>query len=686
MRSTKVNFIIFAFILIAAAILRFVGDVPGYPPYHSDDGITYSAASSMIVNGNLDPLRYDYPIITPMVNYIFYNSFFIPLEWSKVYIKNLINYPIGYIAIPKDGQKFKDFFYKSTLGERDINALYWGRIVTGYFGILVVCMTFLIARRFYGIKTGLISAFLIAINYRHILNSHLGLPDIYNAFFLMLALWFAWNVYERPSNKNYIIAALFAGLSFSTKYQFFSFTPLLLGHLINSFKETSWKSKLIFLFRPAAISVPIVILLTFAILNPYHLIKFEETKIWLTSVSGKYRTGRLTFDFYPYSYLYHIGIGGLASVLSVVGMFLAFFKKRIQTSFVLSITFLFLFVMTYYTGGGFYTRNFVTVIPLFLIFSAYTIAKVSEIKFFHLGNIFAVLLIMIIARGSLHDSFLLVTQYLRPWNYKVLESWTSKNLGAKDSVAAHPSVPIPDVVTNRIPYNFVNESFSLREFKDLGADFVISSLDWATTDFYSWMTQDTKTSFKYWNKPLNILESSYAAMSLRELSDYSIYSVVKPWQAPESNFVVSKIPEFVIGTKTVYETNMFPVPVITWTSEPIEVSKWDGFLISPKTSGAGKGYVYANFYSDLADIGNLSKRVAVRLSSRGENKNVIGEVPKGAKYMVIGFDTFESYKSKDELIGIDIYNTKVKEDFSGFNLNKIKLDDGVIFPNSHGNM
>ena len=61
-------------------------------------------------------------------------------------------------------------------------------------------------------------------------------------------------------------------------------------------------------------------------------------------------------------------------------------------------------------------------------------------------------------------------------------------------------------------------------------------------------------------------------------------------------------------------------------------------------------------------------------------------IPKDTKYMVIGFDTFESYKLTDELLEISIYNAEVKEDLSGFTLDPVKLEDGVIFPNSHGNM
>lgn len=675
-----INPILFISIIIIASVLRFLGINPGYPPYHSDDGITYSAASSMIVNGNFDPLRYDYPIMTPLTNYIAYQSFFIPIEWSKFLIRNIANYPVGYLEIPNDTDKLHDFFYRVTLGDRWINALFWGRYVTATLGVLVVILTFLVTRRLYSTKAGLLSAFFVAINYRHVLNSHLGLPDIYNSFYLLLSFWFTLNVFEKPTNINYFWSAVFAGISFSTKYQFFAFTPLLLVHLINTSKQKNNILKLKFLFRPMAIAIPIIIVLLFVVLNPYHLIKLDETKIWLSSVSGKYRTGRNMFDFFPYSYLYHIGIGKIVSVLSVVGLFTAFYYKKLNTIFLLSVILPFLYITTYYTGGGFYTRNFVTIIPFIVIFAGVVFSKLFKSKIIFL------ILIFFIAKESLTNSFVVVKEHLKPWNYKVMQSWAANNVKDNIVVAAHASVPLPDTVKKVIPYNFVSDDFSMREFGEKGADLVVSSLDWSTTDFYDWMTQSTNQSLLYWNKPIKMLENRYSAMAVRELSDYTVYSVIKKWQAPESNFIVSKIPKYKLNKKSIYKKILFSDKSNIWTSDPINVSDWKGFYINPKTSGKGRGYVYVNFFKSKDDSSDITKRVAVRLSSRNKNKVIVGVIPETAKYMVIGFDTFESYKTSDELLEINIYNSEVVEDLSGFELNPVKLEDGVLFPNSHGNM
>lgn len=673
-------------VLILAAFLRFSGTKPGYPPYHSDEGISYSAATSMIKNNNLDPLRYDYPAVVPLVNYIFYKFVFIPVSWVRFYVENFSRIADGFIKLPLVEKEYQRIFQAEILGEREINALFWGRYVTALFGVGVVFLSFLLAKELFGDKAGLISAFLVAINYRQVLNSHFGLPDIYNAFFLLLSLLASYFLWKKPTSRNYFLASVAAGLSLSVKYQFFSFLPLVLAHLDNSFKEKTWPERLKFLFNRYALTAPFIIIFVFLVLNPYHFIKLEETRDWLVSVSGKYRAGRNEFDFYPYSYLYHIGIGKLVSVLGVLGVLLAVVKRSKQTFFLLSAVIPFFWVITYLTGGGFYTRNFVTIIPVLLIFAGWLLAIVTEIKPKYLTLGIALATLFFIAKESLANSLLVIKWNKQEWNYKILGNWTDRNIPAGSVVAAHPSVPLPNTITNKVPYDFSNGPFSFQEFKDLEASFIVTNFDWATTEFYWWMTQDIKTSLKYWDKPIRELEKSFPAMAIREISDYAIYWVLKPWQAPESNFVVAKIPKYEVASSSLFKRYLFTPPQQIWNSEAVDVIGWRGYLVDYKTSGEGRGYLYLSFYKELDDVGDVSKRAAVRLSSRYSTKSLLGQIPIDSKYMVIGFDTYDSYKAVSYLERIDAYQADVKADFSGYDIKGVRIDEGVIFPNSHGNM
>jgi 4-amino-4-deoxy-L-arabinose transferase-like glycosyltransferase len=681
--------LLFLFILVLAILLRFSGTKPGYPPYHSDEGISYSAAVSMIKNNNLDPLRYDYPAMVPLVNYLFFKFVFIPANWARFYIENFSQILDGFIKLPLEESEYRRIFQTEILGEREINALFWGRYTTALIGVGVVFLSYLLGRKIFGERAGLLSAFLVAINYRQVLNSHLGLPDIYNAFFLLLALLASYSLWKKPTSKNYLLAAIAAAFYFSTKYQLFAFLPLLLAHLYTVYNKKGFRERFKFLFSYRALAVPFIIILIFLIFNPYHFIKWEETKSWLISVSGKYRVGRNEFDFYPYSYLYHIGIGKFASVLSVLGILLALFKKPKQAFFLLSAIIPFFWVTTYFTGGGFYTRNFVTIIPLVLIFGGYLLADISNFRIKTLGILLFLVILFFTTKESLANSMVVAREYRSEWNFRKMEDWVRENIPEGSRVAAHSSVLLPVAGVERIPYNFDNGPFSLEEFRELGADYIITNLDWATASFYGWMAQDRNTSLKYWNKPVEELEKTFPAMAIREISDFAIHWELNSWQAPDSDFIAAKVPKYVLKEKSLVENYTL--------GKPILVKDWPGYYVSfkIKTENQAKdgkgGFVFASFYKNLDDIGLVKKRIAVRLSKRakasGQWKEIsfAGEVPSGVNYLVLEVGNYNSLQ-KTSLTDLRLYKVDIETDFSGVKIKGVRLDQNIIFPNSHGNL
>jgi len=156
-------------ILLLAAILRFAGANPGYNQFHADEGISYSAAVSMIKNGNLDPLRYDYPALVPDINYIFFQTIFIPLNWAKYYLTHIPEIIDGIVHLPIAPLEEKKLFQTYVLGERNINALHWGRYVTAFFSLANVFLLYLLTKKLLNNKTiALIAALLLTFNYKHV--------------------------------------------------------------------------------------------------------------------------------------------------------------------------------------------------------------------------------------------------------------------------------------------------------------------------------------------------------------------------------------------------------------------------------------------------------------------------------------------------------------------------------------
>src|SRR5260221_6111170 len=313
-------------ILILAVALRFIGINPGYHSNHADEVNIYTTAITMFKADNFEPFRYEYPPLPAYINLFAYRLFFIPLATFRYNVININKVLDGVISLHMTPLAYTRFLQLEVFGDREINVLFWGRAITALFGVGIVFVFYKIGKKLYNKQVGLMTAYFIAINYREVFNSHFVLPDIYNAFFLGLAILFALSVWKKPTFKNYLIAAIACGLSLSTKYQFFSFFPLLFVHLFRVMDTKGFKKKISVLFDPSAFIVPFVILIVFMFLNPYLLLRWDVAKPALTYASMKYQTGRNMLDFYPLSYLYYYGIGVLVSILLVVGIPILFLK------------------------------------------------------------------------------------------------------------------------------------------------------------------------------------------------------------------------------------------------------------------------------------------------------------------------------------------------------------------------
>lgn len=87
------------------------------------------------------------------------------------------------------------------------------------FGVGGVVLTYILGKRLGGYWTGIFSSLYLTVNYRSVLNGHLGLPsDVYNAFFLLLAIIYILAYFRKPGVNGAITAGIFIGLSLRTLF------------------------------------------------------------------------------------------------------------------------------------------------------------------------------------------------------------------------------------------------------------------------------------------------------------------------------------------------------------------------------------------------------------------------------------------------------------------------------------
>lgn len=527
-------------ILILGFILRIVGFYPGYHPYHSDEGMSYSSALNMIITVSLDPGRYDYPSLIPIIHAFLYVFIFIP-----------IFIPLTFILQPEAIPYFKtpfEFITGFLISNQQTQILFWARFITACFGLLVIWLTYYSGNKFFISKrVGLAAAFLVAVNYRQVLGSHLALPDMYNSFFLMLALIMSFKLLTDQSFKSYLLAIFSCGLFFSIKFQIFTLFPLIMVILMNAYKSSN--SNLL-LFCKALFSkkiiLPFLFTLVFVLLIHYPFLQnwneFRDINYYNLL---KYSFGVKVLNSYAIYYLYNIGLGPAIFLLLPLGLLVGLRKRLIPTVLILLTIAPFFYIFLYYSGGGYYTRNFITITPLLLIFVGLFINEFVStlIKGKLIRDITFFLMILIISFSNIQNSLVVASNYPHPWEFVSARNFASENIPKNSVVVSHNWDHYPRDKNYKIIEFETSSVYTIQEMIDEGAEYGYINLDWLTIKSNWWMKRSFIESNLLWERPLNLLKNTNSSAVSQEVASYTIADFVKPWQAPDMNILVIKIPE-----------------------------------------------------------------------------------------------------------------------------------------------
>jgi len=509
--------ILFVSVLLVGGLFRFVGTNPGYNPYHADETMSYSSAWQMYLNHNLDPQRYDYPSLVPIINLIFYIVLFVPF--------------------------YKIFFPSFVFGANDLHAMFWSRYITAFISTLMLILIYKTTYRLFKSKVAaIISMIILAVNFRIVMNSHFGLPDVYNAFFLLLSFYLTVGLLKKSSIKRYLVAGVALGLSFSIKFQIYAFIPFLMAFLYKEEFKKSWFTKIFV----AGLAASIIILL----LNPYHFINFEKfydvnyyTYLRYVKLSGWLTT------LYGLLYLYRVALTPLMAIAVLFGLLMSLRKNFFVTVLLLSVLVPFLYTFLYRLGGGaLYVRNFITVLPIMIIFAAvffdYLYQLFSKALKFKSLNLLVLAIVLLFALSeSISDSWMNAKYNTQPWGIVKMRDQINKiEIPNISKVASHPwdfGLILSQGNLERLPLE-LDSMYSVAELRSEDANYALLGLDVVDVANSWWMG---KTNFDFWNKRIDIFKNQFPALAVNELTLNTVASAVKPWQAPDNNYVFVKIPD-----------------------------------------------------------------------------------------------------------------------------------------------
>ena len=388
-----------------------------YFSYHPDEvTVLLSAMKVNLFAGEFDPGFYNYGSL-----YIFLVS--IAAVFGSLF--GLINLPSG------------DVFAK--IGE--IAKLYLsGRLIALVLGVLTVYLVYLLGKRAYGRRTGLLAALLMAILPIHVMHSKFMAVDVPATFFVTLALLFAVRIPEGHRLRDYLLSGLFAGLAAGTKYNagLVILSPIV-AHLI------SHKARPILrIISPKMWAVLITGAAGFLIGTPGAILNYGRFSRDFAYEVLHARTGHgLVFIQTGNGFVYHImhslwpGMGLPLLILGGIGILYALYRRRPSDLALMAFAVVYFAVIS--LAQVRFARYTIPLLPVMAVLGARPIADLLGVRHWAVRSLAAIVLVPVIAY-TLFYSLALDRVMASTDTRDQADRWIRANVPTGSSIA-FPTIP-----------------------------------------------------------------------------------------------------------------------------------------------------------------------------------------------------------------------------------------------------
>ncbi len=383
-----------AAILVLGFALRAAGIQFGLPHlYHADEPIVVNHALAFGA-GDLNPHFFKIP---PLVSYLLFFCYGIFFVIGKI------------TGAFTDAASFETFFYS------DPSAFFL--IARAIFGVLTgtACIAVFFSVFRFSQRAALTGAFLLAVCFLHVRDSHYVYADIPLNLATLAAFGIFFRLQASPSFKNHLISGAFIGLAAALKYNGAALVlPYMTASLLSQKKGDikGW-------FAAAGAAVVL-----FLALNPYSLLDFKFFITELRNQSAS-NTGTPWYHHLTYSLTGGMGLPLLATGLA--GLVWAIIKGRPEHKILAVFTLGYYLVLV--QAGQPYDRYVIPLLPP-LIF----LAADFTVRFFRPASFFAFWIALMavpnLAKSVLFDKIMLADD-VRTQGM----NWIKKNVPAGSAIA-----------------------------------------------------------------------------------------------------------------------------------------------------------------------------------------------------------------------------------------------------------
>lgn len=287
------------------------------------------------------------------------------------------------------------------------------RMLSAVFGALTVFLVYLISRKMFSHRIGVIAGVILTFLPRHVYESHLAKIDIAHTFFVALAIYFIWNIYKYGGKWAYIVSGIAIGLATTIKYNgFLLVLPFLIAYFLrrSELDEKNWLKKYMdFNEIKYMVVAGITSIVVFYLGTPFALL---DSETFFSTERGKgamwqfQNVGNIEWVFYPQE-LYETFITmfrddlGLVLwlVFSLLMILFVFFNKRSKENIFLLLPTLFitLYISRLDRSPSHY---FLMLIPFYVPAVAKFVNEIylnlKKVRFFNFINLALLLLLILL--------------------------------------------------------------------------------------------------------------------------------------------------------------------------------------------------------------------------------------------------------------------------------------------------
>jgi hypothetical protein len=462
----RLNNKILLLILLLALSLRVIGFDWGLPnsqhkwPYHPDEAL------GLICLANMNPASLDF---SPH-NFV-WGSFYI--YELGLWLKSLDIF--GFINLSQDINYYKDNINELT------KVYLGGRILTLLWGLIGIFYLFLLAKKFYGQKEGLLSVLFVSIVPFAVIHAHYMTPHIQFATLNIVSLYFLGLIIKNNRLRDYLFFSISAAVSFTTYWwPALALLPVfILAVHFNDPQKTVFEKffgkkmilSVIFYFLIIFITAPYVFL------NYKQFISFWQNQNILYFKDANKSLIRPFYDIFPYA------LGWGLTFLVIIGAVWAGIKKTKVDKILLTWVILY-FLGVVLAGGGTLARRFFPLLLIGIVLAArVSVELIGKFNLKFKLKFWATVLFMLVMLESLSVTLglLNIIAFQKDTRTKALK-WIDKNIEKGKVIGIESWFYIPHINVNEYK---IKKMVQVKKKKDKFPDYVVvSNFDSLTKDFF----------------------------------------------------------------------------------------------------------------------------------------------------------------------------------------------------------